>query len=167
MSTGARAPAPFPFSPALSPATKPPAPTIPNRHSPTAKPMLERLNNAGIPRRSPVFDPALFFQSKLNYDAAGLFPLFRHRRKYLLRSSPVNQKPGTSAGLGFFEREETYAASSSTTTSSSSPSPSPSVGLGPRRGPFASAASISLIASVSVMRWTAEISRARRSSAAS
>jgi hypothetical protein len=53
-----------------------------------------------------------------------------------------------------------YAASSSTTASSSA-------SLGPRRGPLAKAASISLIASVSVMRWTAAISRASRSRAAS
>src|SRR5262249_5222542 len=54
-----------------------------------------------------------------------------------------------------------YAASSSTSASL------PPSALGPRRGPLASAASISLIASVSVMRWTAEISRASRSRAAS
>jgi CarD family transcriptional regulator len=42
-----------------------------------------------------------------------------------------------------------------------------SAGLGPRRGPLASAASISLIASVSVTFCTAAISRDSRSSAAS
>jgi hypothetical protein len=52
------------------------------------------------------------------------------------------------------------AASSSRTGSS------PSTGL-PRRGPLASAASISLTASVSVTRCTAEISRDSRSRAAS
>jgi hypothetical protein len=52
------------------------------------------------------------------------------------------------------------AASSSITASSPS-------GVLPRRGPLARAASISLIASVSVTRCTAEISRASRSSAAS
>src|SRR5262249_34579564 len=53
-----------------------------------------------------------------------------------------------------------YAASSSTTPSS--------WGLGgPRRGPLASAASISLMASVPVTRCTAAISRESRSSAAS
>ena len=55
-----------------------------------------------------------------------------------------------------------YAASSSTTASSAS-----SAGFGPRRGPLASAPSISLIASVSVQRCTAEISRDSRSRAAS
>src|SRR5271155_4882383 len=54
-----------------------------------------------------------------------------------------------------------YAASSSTTASSSVSD------FGPRRGPLASAASISLIASVSVIRCTAETSRDSRSSAAS
>ena len=70
------------------------------------------------------------------------------------------RKPGVSAGLvSAVPRQRCYAASSSTTSSSA--------GFGPRRGPLASEASISLMASVSVMCCTAAISRESRSRAAS
>ena len=72
------------------------------------------------------------------------------------------KKPGLSAGLlNIFRERSDYAASSSTSGVSS-----PAL-AGPRRGPLASAASISFTASVSVMCCTAEISRESRSSAAS
>ena len=59
------------------------------------------------------------------------------------------------------------AASSSTASSSASAPSASASALGPRRGPLARAASISLTASVSVMRLTAAISRDSRSNAAS
>ena len=75
-----------------------------------------------------------------------------------------SKKPGVAAGLWHIRSSGKRAGYAASSTSSS---PSAASGLGPRRGPLASAASISLTASVSVTRCTAEISRDRRSSAAS
>jgi hypothetical protein len=83
----------------------------------------------------------------------------------------TNKKPGARPGLSCAcVRAGAYAASSATTASSTSGSASASAssaGFTPRRGPLASAASISFTASVSVTRCTAAISRDSRSSAAS
>ena len=125
--------------------------------------------------------PLILFPNRaelwLRRDISSAFS-FVPREGYRRRPAPIpgvdgvprgNKKarhsPGFSSSL--LGRAAAYAASSSTTVSSSSASPSPSAGFGPRRGPLARAASISLIASVSVMRCTAEISRESRSSAAS
>ena len=77
-------------------------------------------------------------------------------------ASRKSKGPVLRPGLRIFDAVKPYAASSATSSSAAS-----SAGFGPRRGPLASAASISLIASVSVQRCTAEISRESRSSAAS
>ena len=166
----------------LKPAARPPSPAPPRRARHAMTLVLTRLDcpRMSTHARCPQYRSSCF-QTERNYGCAGTFlrpfPLFRvrvtatgqHRIPGVDGVPQGNKKarhsPGFSSSL--LGRAAAYAASSSTTVSSSSASPSPSAGFGPRRGPLARAASISLIASVSVMRCTAEISRESRSSAAS
>jgi hypothetical protein len=86
-----------------------------------------------------------------------------HAWRIIFAAMPAQSKsPADGPGSGFCARKRLRLQAAS----SSSAGSSPSAAL-PRRGPLASAASISLTASVSVMRWTAEISRDSRSRAAS
>jgi hypothetical protein len=158
---------------ALKPAARPPTPAPPRmaRHATTL-----RLIVRDRPRISPTLltpecwlhllcKPSVIMAGEGHF--FGVFPLV-HEGVSDLGAPPAGgmteKSPASPPGSRLLLRWSSDQAASSSTTASSS---SPSGGLGPRRGPLASAASISLIASVSVMRCTAEISRESRSSAAS
>jgi len=67
----------------------------------------------------------------------------------------ADKKPGIAAGLFFYSSSFGSVAFQAASSSTPSSAPASSAGLGPRRGPLASAPSISLIASVSVTFCTA------------
>src|SRR5258708_35450667 len=151
----------------LKPAAKPPTPA-PARMA--RQPTTLLLIPLDSPRIFPRPDYAQWHSSSLqterNYGCAGTFLrrffLVQQRVSTNRRVALGNNKKARHDRPGFcsFADRDAQAASSSTIASSSAPS----AGVRPPRGPIPCPPSISLIASVSVMRCTTRISRDQRPS---